>query len=531
MDTLRPNASPSGGSNIIPNVASSSGVTQYSTTQNFTVPSTATVGDNHCVTLRAWPSSSPSSTNSSSQECLNVEAAPDDWNVSAQDPDSNSVIFDDSYNKWVWEINTIEATNSGSGASKIGTDGQVDIKGTVTVKSAGGSVLDTFNDHYDPASNPQNISAGGTFSDTHTVELDTSSYSPGNVVCFYFEVFNPEGETDVAVTRAGPDNTTETCRQLPEAPYFEVNEASVIAGASFETNGSVATSLWCGSPSGTGEIKTLYSLDPNSHRGAYTDYAALATGPIDTGGFSAFATYHRNVASNYANQAALYDDINKLPFANTPNNGNYNSGGDGFCLPDYFNYIDKTAATSPTVASGNITLATGLGADSIYFYDNNATEDDSSADIDLSGLNLTNGDRITLVVDGDVTIEGNIDYNYSANSADDVPFFLLVTNGDINIEKSVTQLSGLYVAQNGTVDTCSNAGSNLLTIGSCSDLLTVTGAIAAQDIEFRRTGGGILSNTPAEIFTLNPEFYIAQPYIGDLLDLPQNQALDLPPAF
>src|SRR5690606_32751320 len=66
--------------------------------------------------------------------------------------------------------------------------------------------------------------------------------------------------------------------------------------------------------------------------------------------------------------------------------------------------------------------------------------------LNLSGGNFTG--RKVLYVSGDVVINSNIEYNTSPwGSVENIPNFTLVVDGNIFINRNVTQLDGLYVAQ------------------------------------------------------------------------------------
>ncbi len=154
---------------------------------------------------------------------------------------------------------------------------------------------------------------------------------------------------------------------------------------------------------------------------------------------------------------------------------------------------------------------------------------------------------LTIFVDGDVHIRGNIVYgNTNWGSIDKIPSFQLIVKGDIFIDSGVSQLDGLYVAQpnggtGGNIYTCSSpsgvgytsANSDLL--DKCRRQLVVNGAFVAQKVFLSRSFGSLRNSYPgehlvngvaqdctdsgttgvkdcaAEIFNVSPEMLLAQP--------------------
>jgi hypothetical protein len=135
-----------------------------------------------------------------------------------------------------------------------------------------------------------------------------------------------------------------------------------------------------------------------------------------------------------------------------------------------------------------------------------------------AGPVIINGQTV-IVVDGDVTITGNIvTATTGITGVDDIPaFVLIVRGGNIIIADGVTRLDGLYyaipsVGTGGEIFTCQSA--------NCSQQLVINGAFVAQNVEFRRTFGAVSNpgNCPvpfdagcnaAELFRFNPLLYLA----------------------
>lgn len=153
-----------------------------------------------------------------------------------------------------------------------------------------------------------------------------------------------------------------------------------------------------------------------------------------------------------------------------------------------------------------------------------------SGNIVFEGGQIPIGRKITLVVDGDVLISGNVTPqggNYSSVSR--IPSFGIIATGNINIQSSVTDLYGIYYAgsslsgfNKGIINTCQNANSAVFNplIGTaggasaCNGALNVEGAFIATNIYWRRTLGDADQNTAAaETINYTP-LLILNPPIG-----------------
>ncbi len=143
----------------------------------------------------------------------------------------------------------------------------------------------------------------------------------------------------------------------------------------------------------------------------------------------------------------------------------------------------------------------------------------------------------TIYVDGNVYISGNIAYSGSPwGSISTIPNFTLVVRGNIYIDKAVTQLDGVYIAQprntttGGTIYTCANStgGYALSSIatnclgggygaGTASvSQLTFNGAVVANKLVLNRAIGDIVPTAPAasmasEVFNFTPEVLLSPP--------------------
>lgn len=162
---------------------------------------------------------------------------------------------------------------------------------------------------------------------------------------------------------------------------------------------------------------------------------------------------------------------------------------------------------------------------------------------------LNTGEKRVIYVNGDTTIRGNVTYSGTWTKPEDVPsFVLVVTGGNIYIDKSVTELHGLYVAKpasdgtKGNIYTCTK-GSVLyseseLSTGvdqnslPCSTPLAVYGSFMAKQVKLLRTNGRVsaASNihtwdtllapqlSPAEKFIYSPEVWFRSNGAGSTVD-------------
>lgn len=139
------------------------------------------------------------------------------------------------------------------------------------------------------------------------------------------------------------------------------------------------------------------------------------------------------------------------------------------------------------------------------------------------------GQDVTLYVNGDVTLTGTgIRYNTGGwSDLSKIPSFKLIVRGDIKIANTVSELSGLYVAQprpdgsGGNIITCVDGNGNKYNssaiVGSCSNTLTIYGAFVAKNVKFLRLSGSIATassgdapgtGSAAEKFVYSPEMWL-----------------------
>jgi hypothetical protein len=302
-------------------------------------------------------------------------------------------------------------------------------------------------------------------------------------------------------TQTGGSRDTEVCIRVVTRPYLKVYGGDIASGGGIETAPDACAD------NANGAIVSWNKRNGGGYAGAGVQYAAFALDSI-----SDFASAQGAGASAAAPSA--------LSFGNTATNvtsGNFGgSFGSAPCIPDY--YGQKPAGAGPLLP---VVGVSPLGSGSYA----------RTGSTVIAGGNVNPGNRMTLYIDGDVLITGNITYpgNWSTSQ---IPLFQLVVKGNIYIASTVTQLDGLYIAQpdgatGGTIYTCA-LGAVLMPLGgpiysACNNKLTVNGAFSAKNIEFLRTHGTLSqsaagepnsSNNIAEVFNFSPALWIPQPAPG-----------------
>lgn len=158
---------------------------------------------------------------------------------------------------------------------------------------------------------------------------------------------------------------------------------------------------------------------------------------------------------------------------------------------------------------------------------------------------IPNGQRKVLLVNGDLFIDKDIKYeNTSWNSVSAIPNVTVIVKGNIRIDKDVTQLDGIYVAQPKNSDSGNNPsdGGLIYTCSltdepypirdlrdNCGKQLVINGSFISKKVIFHRTKGSVRcmellpatvpctpaepneeasSDNIAEVFNFSPEAYL-----------------------
>jgi hypothetical protein len=292
-------------------------------------------------------------------------------------------------------------------------------------------------------------------------------------------------------TPGGTAKSVEVCVYVSSRPYTRVYGGDVSAGNP-QPNA-------CSTTTNAGIVG--WSKDLTSFSGSGAQYAALALSSI------------YDFATSLGNGAGAAPAGKGLAFANTGASGDTFGGNFGSlpCIHDY--YAEKTGSN---FTGGNISSENGSYT--------------ANGPVTVHG-NVTPGQKFVLYVNGNVTIDGPIVYT-GAFTPDRTPLVEIIASGSIYIDKSVTRMDGLYVAQangtagSGTIYTCTNGATQYTvdTTGAfnapCHSTLVVNGAFVASQIRFLRTNGTVKQSSAgeasgnsnqAEVFNYSPALWMAQP--------------------
>jgi hypothetical protein len=321
----------------------------------------------------------------------------------------------------------------------------------------------------------------------------------------------------------------------PDKAYFRVLGGDIVAGASIATDPATPCSGAGAAPHiTTAGISTWNRANSDgTYRGAGSEYAAQALNFIQ-----GLVTGQGNNAT-----APLNQEKGELAFANDNTGSSYSPTGGLFggrygeapCF-DYWN--NQPASTTTT--------ATTLDVNSLP----SGSHRHNGPQLTLSATTLAVSKHVTLYVNGDVNIAGNITNSLGALGSyatrNEIPSLKLVVKGRIFIDRTVTALDGLYVAipdtgatavNNtfaapipGTISTCSNGFStyrptDATVFTQCRIALTVNGSMVGHQVWLLRTFGELDTLVPAETFNFTPEIWMAPSSSSSLGDYTSVQGM------
>lgn len=265
-----------------------------------------------------------------------------------------------------------------------------------------------------------------------------------------------------------------------------------------------------------GATFSLNSGGANSYGGSGSEYGVFSTGLDElNGGLKGFTGSNGRVrAANGGQSFRRYDLVfsnNALATSQDDEEaeGDYGSfSSTPYCLDNYYDYYN-TLHTQANIPANTITTTGTTGG--------NATRDriqaipagtqaviKSNAPITLPATTISGDKDITLIVDGDVTINGAITYSgYGTGATPTIPQFKLIAR-NITINAGVAQIDGVYIAQpritvasglaqydsSGIIQTCS--AKQQTPNGTCAATqLTVNGSLIARRLRLYRTYGSL----------------------------------------
>lgn len=268
------------------------------------------------------------------------------------------------------------------------------------------------------------------------------------------------------------------CVIVAKAPLVYFNDGDVWTGGTFE-----AVDANC--PVGRGSVYTSV--------GSKAEYALFGSGAVS--GFGS------------GNQSRVGANGKALTFANSPPGivGDFQAAGSRHCLT---NFAQAGAGTPRPLPGGSIDL-NSIADQSIIRYNGNI----------VIGNSTNIKKRVTIIASGSIRISGNIIYDNSGySSIQQLPQVVLITErGNITVEDDVDTIEGIFIArgdgaaitQGGAFRTCE---SYLRDSNTCNKILNINGAVMANVVSLRRTGGdrrdSDTSKQAAEYFNLRPDAFL-----------------------
>jgi len=307
--------------------------------------------------------------------------------------------------------------------------------------------------------------------------------------------------TVTPVTQTGGTRNSTQCIAVAAKPYMQVYGGDISAGDGLETAPSTCTNNNNAAVVGWNKR----NVGGAGYAGAGAQYAAFALSAITD-----FATAQAN--------SGTVTKPSGFSFANTATSPATGAFGGNFgsvtCTKDYFAQAPSSGALPYSSNLSSMTTGTYSG----------------SGNVTLSG-NVNPNQRITIYVDGNLYINGDIKFPGSWNIAS-MPYLQVVVRGDIYIAGTVSQVDGNFIAQvnpatgtGGTIATCGTATGPYATAAGafyipCANKLTVNGSFTANSVMLMRTPNSLNqssaadtagSNRAAEQFNYNPALWMVQP--------------------
>ncbi|MBP9738085.1 hypothetical protein KBD20_00180 [Candidatus Saccharibacteria bacterium] len=379
---------------------------------------------------------------------------------------------------------------------------------------------------------PVVLANGGTSSWTTSGKPYTAPSSPGEY-SFSWRILQEGGaypDNKTIVNMAECDSPI-VVKVKENKPFIYASGGDVVSGALFTDSGPCQLNA-TNTKATSANIKTNGYFDGSiltglngSSGGQYSVFASGMIGDVNNSGEQAF---RGNYGYARYSQSGSSDDLFDGLFANLNVQGDFGQF-----------YKDDPSPPLPCVdVSAEMASAAANPAldepAAITFVASGSGYMKRTGKLDIPATLLTAGTRKTIVVDGNVTIKGNITYPASYTSAS-IPYLKIIAN-NIYIEANAKQIDANLVAYpntatNGVLDTCSNmqwqpsavatpgnwSSTEKMTTGSCKrtpNSFVVNGAVAARRILWKRTNGTLgLKDSAAD-----PTCYFAN--YDDAADVP-----------
>jgi hypothetical protein len=287
-----------------------------------------------------------------------------------------------------------------------------------------------------------------------------------------------------------------SCPMVANEPYFKVHNSSVSAGGDFDQ---------CTNSGGTLAGYNNNS-DAGSDRGSSTQLSALAllkitgvasgetVGTLGNGGAAAARLTFANSSAVEVDSSSLESPVLGGQFVSCQTLTNER-------LPSTHSALSGASTNVSTLTSGAYTSAR-----------------DTTLTSGVTGgtMTMTPNHNVSLFVTGNVYINSNIVYNNTGAALGTVPSLVIHATGNIYIDPSVTNLSGVFIAQKkadntaGKIYTCSSLSNHFAAMAasdlyaSCNKQLVVYGSFVADQVNLMRTFGSLRDETPTQaVATIN----------------------------
>ncbi len=355
-------------------------------------------------------------------------------------------------------------------------------------------------------------------SPTKTINIpDISLGTTGKYLCVTAAIYPANSGDDTSLNPNGNDqwDSQTKCAQLAKKPTFQIRGGNLYTAGSIAVNTSTKNNLDNNSVTGT------FAFGPWIEHGIIagkTNEAASGAALGYTGNSNGVLRYDYNFGAS-ASSTCKYQPItvaNNNCYSGS-SAGNAGNSGVRVAASDTVNlddYMDTARIKGKHV--GNSADGVDLSDSSNYIEVNGVryTYANSGLSIKATG-SLPSGTTHVIFATGAVAIVGNLQYNSTNNGAgytkaSEIPQYIVISNGNINIGYSVTRVDAWLIAKNGTIDTCKE-GSTVGDESECAKQLRINGPIVAKDLELDRAYGaatGAYSAVPAEVINVSPATYI-----------------------
>jgi hypothetical protein len=331
-----------------------------------------------------------------------------------------------------------------------------------------------------PASSSVTLGTNNTGSYTD----EGTNFSLGDTICYIYSVYNFNANNAIA-NPSTPNSfiwnqywrhSAPTCVRINQTAGLSIRGADAWSGGKFASSSSMNSAACAVSD---GHAGGFIASRPFANMSSWAQYGLFSLGKIDdsfgSGGWTAALAGRGDT-----------DKSLKLKFANNgESRGTFYGLSPKHCLTDLYNYYDRLSA------GGGSTAITKYYSDYVI----------------NTGWTIVDSGRQIVLIDGDLTINGNIVSNRAGqlSKLTDVPEQLILVNGNINISGNVNRIDATLMARSsgnvgGVIDTCYQ-GDNAVPLnaqfsntGVCYNQLVINGALIGDSIRLKRTWGPVKMN-------------------------------------